>query len=201
MQKIRYVLIGIVAMVLLLSTTTSLGSFIVEKKIVEDNVKNSGLNGAVLEVTTDKDVYDPSETVTIYLTNIGDEALFGCGPLITVYNEDDEVDNLTFAGEVLQAALESLVVVLPYEVDDRGNNQWGYKEMVMGNVSDVYTKGIEELEVGMLRGLVVPERTVTQNMAAVGSYNQAQIHSERMLDAAKMDVDNFLDDCNSYCVP
>jgi hypothetical protein len=128
--------------------------------------------------------------------------IIGWAPPGVREDEDgNEIDNLEYAGEVLQAALENLIVILPYEIDERGHNQWGYKEMSMETVSDVYTKGIEELEVGMLRGLVVPERTVTQNMAAVGSYNQAEIHSERMLDAAKMDVDNFLDACNNWCVP
>ena len=128
--------------------------------------------------------------------------IVGYAPTGIRQDEDgNDVDNMEYAGEVMQAALENLIVILPYETDDRGNNQWGYSQMNMNNISDIFTKGIEELEVGMLRGLVVPERTVTQNSAAVGSYNQAEAHSERMLDAAKMDVDTFLDHCNTYIVP
>jgi len=73
------------------SVIPTTGTEIVENKNVENNVRNTFLRGAELEVTTDKDVYDPGETVTIYLTNIDDEILYGGGPLITIYNEDDEI--------------------------------------------------------------------------------------------------------------
>jgi len=69
----------------------SIGTEIVENKNVETLISNLGLRGAELEVTTDKDVYDPGETVTIYLTNIGDEILYGGGPIITIYNNESEI--------------------------------------------------------------------------------------------------------------
>jgi len=73
------------------SVLPSIGTEIVENKNVENNFRSLGLRGAELEVTTDKDVYDPGETVTIYLTNIGDEILYGSGPIITIYNNESEI--------------------------------------------------------------------------------------------------------------
>ena len=47
--------------------------------------------GAVLEVSTDKEVYSLGEAVIIFLTNVGDEILSGGGPIITIYNGGDEI--------------------------------------------------------------------------------------------------------------
>jgi hypothetical protein len=117
--------------------------------------------------------------------------------------DGEEVDNLQYVAEAIFQAFVSQVVALPWESDPiSGVNRWDYKEMVLGNrVEDIFTRAIEELEVNILRGLLVPERTVMQNVAAVGSYNQAEIHQERMLDAAKREVDAFLESVNRYLVP
>ena len=47
--------------------------------------------GPVLEVTTDKEVYIQGEAVTIFLTNVGDEVLSGGGPIVTIYNNENEI--------------------------------------------------------------------------------------------------------------
>lgn len=129
--------------------------------------------------------------------------IIGYAPPGTRTDDDgNEVDNMEYAGQILERAWESLVVILPFELDDSGRQQsWSYKEMNVGNHSDIYTKGIEELDVMILRGLVVPERTVTQNAAAVGSYNQAEAHAERMLDAGKLETDRILEYINKYAIP
>jgi len=128
--------------------------------------------------------------------------IIGYAPPGTRVDEDGtEVDNMEQAGLILQQAYSNLVVILPDERDDRGNQRWGYKELAVGQYSDVFTKAVEELEVGILRALLVPERTITQNMAAVGSYNQADAHAERMVDMAKLEVDYFLQMVNEHLVP
>lgn len=117
--------------------------------------------------------------------------------------DGEEVDNLAFAAEAIFQALTSQVVALPWESDPvSGVNKWTYNELELGGrVEDAFTRAIEEHETNILRGLLVPERTVTQNIAAVGSYNQAEIHQERMLDAAKLEVDAFLERVNDFLVP
>lgn len=123
-------------------------------------------------------------------------------PGIREDTDGNKVDNLEYAAEVLQKAYDNLVVALPFEVDETTRqNKWSYKELQVGEHAEVYTRAIEELDVMILRGLIVPERTVTQNTAAVGSYNQAEIHAERMLDAAKMETDRFLMGVNRWLIP
>lgn len=128
--------------------------------------------------------------------------IIGYAPPGTRVDDDGtEVDNMQQAGLILQQAYSNLVIVLPDERDDRGNQRWTYKELTVGQYSDVFTKAIEELEVSILRALLVPERTITQNMAAVGSYNQADAHAERMVDMAKLEVDYYLQMVNEHLVP
>jgi len=47
--------------------------------------------GAILEVTTDKTLYILGEPATIFLTNVGDEALSAGGPIITIYDSEDQI--------------------------------------------------------------------------------------------------------------
>lgn len=112
-----------------------------------------------------------------------------------------EVDNMTTAGTILQKAWDNLVVVLPHEIDDKGNRQWSFEELKVGEHGEAFSRAIEDLDVQILRGLIVPERTVTQDRAAVGSYNLASIHEERMLDAAKMETNAFCTAINKYILP
>jgi hypothetical protein len=128
--------------------------------------------------------------------------IIGYAPPGTRIDEDGtERDNMEVAGEVLAGAYANMVVMLPSEYDDRGKELWKYQELQVGQYSDIFTKAVEELEVGILRAMLVPERTVTQNAAAVGSYNQAATHAERMVDMAKLEVDHFLEMVNEHLVP
>jgi hypothetical protein len=47
--------------------------------------------GAILEVSTDKTLYIIGEPVIIFLTNVGDENLSAGGPIITIYDSEDEI--------------------------------------------------------------------------------------------------------------
>lgn len=91
MKRAKYLLVGIVVIAMVLSTASSLGSNFVGNRNVENNVASPASIGAVLEVTTDKTVYCLGEPVTVFLTNVGDEILSAGGPIVTIYNEDDEI--------------------------------------------------------------------------------------------------------------
>lgn len=84
MKKRKCRSVGAVALILLLSTTGSLA-------LVKSNEKEPLSRGPELEVTTDKTVYEIGELVTIFFTNIGDETLCGGGPIVTIYNNEEEI--------------------------------------------------------------------------------------------------------------
>jgi len=79
MKKAKYFLSGIIAITLLLTTTATALT-----------ISNTS-RGPILKVTTDKYVYLSGEPVTIFLTNVGDETLCGGGPIITIYDENDNI--------------------------------------------------------------------------------------------------------------
>ncbi len=91
MKNIKYPLIGVVFIMLVFSTIGSLGFPIVDNKNAEIFWRIPISKGPILEVTTDKTIYSVGEPVTTFLTNVGDEMLSGGGPIITIYDEEDEI--------------------------------------------------------------------------------------------------------------
>ena len=77
--------LGIILVLLLLSLTSSVSTF----TITSDAPCSTG--GPELEVTTDKRFYRQGESVAIFLTNIGDEVLSAGGPIVTIYNRENEI--------------------------------------------------------------------------------------------------------------
>ena len=84
MKKRKCLFVGAVVLILLFSASSSLA-------LVKSIRKEQQSRGAELEVTTDKTVYEIGEMVTIFFTNIGDEILSGGGPIVTIYNNEDEI--------------------------------------------------------------------------------------------------------------
>jgi len=79
MRKRKCLFVGAVVITLLLSAFGTQG------------IEKSFTRGAELEVTTDKNVYEIGEIVTIFFTNIGDETLSAGGPIVSYYNEYNEL--------------------------------------------------------------------------------------------------------------
>lgn len=90
MRKTKYFLIGMVVTTLVFSASAMALSY-VDDVIAESFMNNTAFRGPLLEVTTDKTYYDIGEDVYIFLTNIGDETLSGGGPIITIYDENDNI--------------------------------------------------------------------------------------------------------------
>ncbi len=90
-KRTKYFLLGMILIILFLSNTISLGNFGIQNNKVKNNVNSTLLNGAELTLTTDSGVYDPGEMVNVYLTNVGNETMYACGPLIIIYNDDEEI--------------------------------------------------------------------------------------------------------------
>jgi len=91
MNKIKHFIIGVVVIILLMSTIGSQVSSMTYNNMAEAYIKNPCSMGPVLEVTTDKLVYRVGEPVAIFLTNVGDEMLIGGGPTVTIYDEQEDI--------------------------------------------------------------------------------------------------------------
>ncbi len=79
MRKVKYLLMGVIVILLVLSTTGSLGSNIVENKNARTCVRGPVPMGSVLEVTTNKIVHNLGGPVIIFLTNVGNRLHRGMG--------------------------------------------------------------------------------------------------------------------------
>lgn len=115
--------------------------------------------------------------------------------------DGEQIDMMEYMANILGGTFENQIVVIPFEADENGTMKWGFEELNVSDRSDVYHRTIEDLEIMILRALVVPERTVTQDRAAVGTYIQAEVHAERMLDAAKAEVERFIEAVNKWLIP
>ncbi len=88
----KYPLIGGSICAVVLIVLASLTNIVGYQTVHALNQKmNPFSKGPVLEVTTDKTVYNVSEQVTTFLTNIGNETLSGGGPIITIYNDENKI--------------------------------------------------------------------------------------------------------------
>lgn len=221
-KKIRFVHPETLKNWLLDGETQDFAGFVQKKRIGEDKDRtvedwkafvyvNRFLYGGLWGETEMTDIYPYWYYAEFFRALMADFLRFKAVPPIvgwapTGVREDEdgnEVDNIVYAADLLEKAYDNLVIVLPAEFDETTRQMmWGYKQLEMGDRGgDIYAKGVEELDVMILRGLIVPERTVTQNMAAVGSYNQAEVHQERMIDASKLETDEFLKACNKWAIP
>jgi hypothetical protein len=91
MKKIQYSIVGILFIILVLPSEGVVGSPGELSNTAECSYDYPVSQGPVLEVTTDKILYGLGEPVTIFLTNIGNETLSGGGPIITIFNSDEEI--------------------------------------------------------------------------------------------------------------
>jgi hypothetical protein len=84
MKRKKCLFVGAVVLILLFSASNSLAQ-IKKNKIVQHS------KGAELDITTDKTFFQIGEMVEIFFLNIGDATLYGGGPIVTIYNYEDEI--------------------------------------------------------------------------------------------------------------
>jgi hypothetical protein len=91
MRKNSYLLIGAVLVSLLFLASSAFA--LVTSNITNDVIfiEKTQTRGPELEVTTDKNVYKIGKIVTMFFTNIGDQTLSGGGPIVSYYNEENEL--------------------------------------------------------------------------------------------------------------
>lgn len=93
----------------------------------------------------------------------------------------DEVDNAEIALQIGQSLVENSVVTVPYEeTKDGRDTMWKVEYLQDDRRGPMFIECINHLETQILRGLLVPERTVTQDIST-GSYSMAATHAEAFL--------------------
>jgi hypothetical protein len=94
---------------------------------------------------------------------------------------NNEVDNCNVALQLGQSLIENSVATMPYEATKDGrDNMWNVGYLHDEKRGTMFIDAITHLETQILRGLLVPERVVTQDIAT-GSYSMAATHAEAFL--------------------
>uniref|UniRef100_A0A6M3KSX2 Putative methyltransferase n=1 Tax=viral metagenome TaxID=1070528 RepID=A0A6M3KSX2_9ZZZZ len=94
--------------------------------------------------------------------------------------EGDEYDNSDIALRISQNLLENSSVTLPYEADKDGRNQWGISYLTDDRRGEMFVNALNYLGAQILRGLLTPERVMTQDLST-GSFSMASSHAEIFL--------------------
>jgi hypothetical protein len=109
-------------------------------------------------------------------------------------------DNMELAESLAQALKSGGVATFPAEYDEHGNMAWDFQYLLDDKRADMFLAYIEHLDVKKLRGLLVPERALTQDGGS-GSYAMARTHADAFMQMEQALIDEYLDHLNRYVVP
>jgi hypothetical protein len=89
-------------------------------------------------------------------------------------------DNSDIALRIGQNIVENGTVTLPFEAEKSGPNKWSAQYLQDDRRGEMFVNALNYLGVQILRGLLTPERVMTQDLAT-GSYGMASSHAEIFL--------------------
>ncbi len=92
----------------------------------------------------------------------------------------NEYDNSEIALRIGQNIIENSVVTLPFEPDKEGQNQWKIDYLQDERRGEMFVAALNYLGAQILRGLLTPERVMTQDLST-GSFSMASSHAEIFL--------------------
>lgn len=122
-------------------------------------------------------------------------------PGINISPAGTEIDNSEVALRLGQSLINNSVVTLPFEeTKDGRDNQWKVQYMHDEKRGEMFVDSIAHLETQILRGLLVPERTVTQDIST-GSYSMAASHAEAFLLAQEGTIASMEEAINAQLIP
>ena len=122
-------------------------------------------------------------------------------PGVNLDASGNEVDNAAVALKIGQSLIENSVVTIPFEeTKDGRENQWKVNYLHDEKRGEMFIQCISHLETQMLRGLLIPERTVTQDIST-GSYSMAASHAEAFLLAQEGLISQIEDSINEQLIP
>jgi len=111
-----------------------------------------------------------------------------------------EYDNSEIALRISQNLLENSTVTLPYEADREGGNQWAIEYLADDRRGEMFVNALNHLNAQILRGLLTPERVMTQDLST-GSFSMASSHAEIFLLSEEGLASELADSVNAQLIP
>lgn len=90
------------------------------------------------------------------------------------------IDNLTSGLNLGKSMLSNTVGVKPYTESKNGNPQWAIEYLKDDQRGSQFLEVLNWLDVGILRGILVPERAITQD-SGTGTFSMSQTHADFFL--------------------
>jgi len=116
-----------------------------------------------------------------------------------VGKQDDGTDNAVVMNGILDSIMEGTTIALPAGYDENGNPMWDISILDAGDKTDAFIQFHEYLDKTILRGLVIPERALTQG--EVGARASVEAYSDIFMNRKQDILDNVVDHINKYLVP
>ena len=121
-------------------------------------------------------------------------------PGIGIDDSGTEFDNSEMALRIGQSILENSVVTMPFMPDKNGANMWKLDYLQDEKRGEMFVNALNYLGSQCLRGLIVPERVMTQDLAT-GSYGIASSHAEIFLLSEEGLIMEMEDAINTGIIP
>jgi len=135
-----------------------------------------------------------------YFERKGDPVIKGRAPAEARLDADGrEVNTIEEAGRVIGNLRAGGTAVFPDERDEFGNLRWDFEYMLDDKRGDQFLDYITHLQTLKLRGVLVPERVLTQDNAT-GSYAMARAHTDTFLLSEEILANDLIDHINRYIV-
>ncbi len=110
------------------------------------------------------------------------------------------VDNVTEATKAARQLLSHAVVGLPYTESKNGNKQWNIELLEQKARShESFLEVLQYLDTQILRGILVPERTITQD-SGTGSFSMSQTHADFFLLSEEGIIKDMEDSINEHVI-
>jgi SPP1 gp7 family putative phage head morphogenesis protein len=116
-----------------------------------------------------------------------------------VGKQDDGTDNSTVMNEILDSIMEGTTIALPAGYDDGGRPMWDITLLDPGDKTDAFIQFHEYLDKMILRGLVIPERALTQG--EVGARASVEAYTDIFITRKQDILDNVVDHISKYLLP
>jgi hypothetical protein len=116
-----------------------------------------------------------------------------------VGKQDDGTDNSSVMTEILDSIMEGTTIALPAGYDDGGRPMWDITILDPGDKTDAFIQFHEYLDKMILRGLVIPERALTQG--EVGARASVEAYTDVFMNRKQDVLDNVVDHINRYLLP
>ena len=171
-------------------------------------VVHEGLYGNLIGKSVLDPVYEPwykgkaIELYTLrYLERSASPPLVGRAPMLYTSQADSTTaTGLQFMLEALEKLIGEGILVLPADVNSKGDWVWDVKYLMDDQRAPMYLEALRHWQEQIFRAMGIPERVLTQ-YGSVGTYAMAKAHTDTFIGTLTSILNELLLYINAYLLP